>query len=70
MISLFRRPLFSDKDSVDELSCYYYIVINILFCPLYLLMGIFCYCLGFLGDPVYEQLHSESPEQETKKDKK
>ena len=47
-----------------------WICINILSCPLNLLMGIFCYCLGFLGDPVCEQLHSEFPEQETKKDKK
>ena len=29
-------------------------------------MDIFCYCLGFPGDPVCEQLHSEFQGQETK----
>lgn len=36
----------------------------------YLLMGTFCYCLGSLGDPVYEQLHSEFQEQETRNNKR
>ena len=37
---------------------------------MYLLMGIFCYCLGFLGDPKCEQLHSGFLEQETRNNKK
>lgn len=46
------------------------VILSINLSLVYLLMGTFCYCLGSLGDPVYEQLHSEFQEQETRNNKR